>query len=147
MGYSYDEVSTDKPCAYGVVDEFLPELRDDPRLADFGLAGQEDDLTFAILRLNPAVHQKIDLTFAAKKAGRTLSLPGLEATFGREFANDSPRRNWIGYSLEKPRARYSRSNSLPRNRLVPSAMTTLFGSAIPWRRAARFGVSPMTTCS
>jgi hypothetical protein len=25
---------------------------------------------------------------------------------------------------------------------VFSAMTTVFGSAIPWRRAARFGVSP-----
>ena len=30
---------------------------------------------------------------------------------------------------------------------MPSAMTTAFGSAKPWRRAARFGVSPMTTCS
>ena len=26
---------------------------------------------------------------------------------------------------------------------VLSAITTMFGSAMPWRRAARFGVSPM----
>ena len=40
--------------------------------------------------LSPAVHQKIDLAFAAKKAGRALRLPGLEATFGRVLANDPP---------------------------------------------------------
>ena len=75
---------------WALVDDLLPERRDDPRLADSGLTGQEDDLAFAILRLDPAVHQKVDLAFAAKKPGRTLSLPGLEATFGRVFANDPP---------------------------------------------------------
>jgi hypothetical protein len=30
---------------------------------------------------------------------------------------------------------------------VLSAMTTLFGSAIPCKRAARFGVSPTMACS
>ena len=38
--------------------------------------------------------------------------------------------------------RSSSSNRLPSSRRVPSAMTTMFGSAMPCRRAARFGVSP-----
>src|SRR5215469_13644148 len=87
----------------GLVDDHLPERGDDPRLADSSLARQEDDLTFAILCPNPAVHQKVDLAFAAKKPARRLSLPGLEATFGREFANDPPRRNCFGHSLDKTR--------------------------------------------
>jgi hypothetical protein len=40
--------------------------------------------------------------------------------------------------------RSSSSNRLPRSLRVLSAMTTVFGSAIPCRRAARFGVSPTT---
>ena len=88
----------------GLVD-LLPQRLDDPRLADPGLTGQEDDLAFATSRLAPAVHQKADLAFATKKTGRTLRLPGLEAAFGRVFANDPPRRNWIDHSLEKLRAK------------------------------------------
>ena len=38
--------------------------------------------------------------------------------------------------------RSSSSKRLPTSRRVPSAMTTVFGSAIPCSRAARFGVSP-----
>ena len=38
--------------------------------------------------------------------------------------------------------RSSSSKRLPRSFRVLSAMTTVFGSAIPCRRAARFGVSP-----
>ncbi len=40
--------------------------------------------------------------------------------------------------------RSSSSNRLPRSLRVPSAMTTVSGSAIACRRAARFGVSPTT---
>ena len=39
------------------------------------------------------------------------------------------------------------SNRLPRSFRVPSAMTTMFGSAMPCSRAARFGVSPTIACS
>jgi len=42
--------------------------------------------------------------------------------------------------------RCSSSNRLPSNFCVLSAMTTVFGSAIACRRAARFGVSPTTAC-
>jgi hypothetical protein len=45
-------------------------------------------------------------------------------------------------SLAKLGPRSCSSNRLPRSLRVPSAMTTMFGSAIPCRRAARFGVSP-----
>ena len=38
--------------------------------------------------------------------------------------------------------RSSSSNTSPSSFLVPSAITTVFGSAMPCRRAARFGVSP-----
>ena len=89
----------------GLVDDLLPQRLDDPRLADPGLTGQEDDLAFAASRLDPALHQQADLAFATKKTGRTLRLPGLEAAFGRVFANDPPRRNWIDHSLEKLRAK------------------------------------------
>jgi hypothetical protein len=43
--------------------------------------------------------------------------------------------------------RSCRSKRLPRSFRVLSAMTTVFGSAMPWRRAARLGVSPTTACS
>ena len=61
-------------------------------------------MVFATSRLDPAVHQKADLVFAVNKTGPTQSLPGLEAAFGRVFANDPPQRNWIGHPLEKLRA-------------------------------------------
>jgi len=38
--------------------------------------------------------------------------------------------------------RSSSSNGLPSSLRVASAMTSMFGSAIPCRRAAKFGVSP-----
>ena len=43
--------------------------------------------------------------------------------------------------------RASSSKRLPSSLRVPSAITTVLGSAIPCRRAARFGVSPTTACS
>jgi hypothetical protein len=43
--------------------------------------------------------------------------------------------------------RSSSSNRLPRSLRVLSAITTLFGSATPCKRAARFGVSPTMACS
>src|SRR5580693_4168802 len=39
------------------------------------------------------------------------------------------------------------SNRLPTSFRVLSAITTLFGSAMPCKRAARFGVSPTMACS
>ncbi len=43
--------------------------------------------------------------------------------------------------------RSSSSNKLPTSLRVLSATTTLFGSATPCKRAARFGVSPTMPCS
>ena len=43
--------------------------------------------------------------------------------------------------------RSSSSNRLPSSFRVPSAITTVFGSATPCKRAARFGVSPTIACS
>src|SRR5215468_2383862 len=56
----------------GLVDDLLPQRRYDSRLADPRLTGQEDNLTFATARLGPAIHQQVDLAFAAIKSGRTL---------------------------------------------------------------------------
>ena len=47
-----------------------------------------------------------------------------------------------GDTFEVLRPKITSSNRLPSSFRVPSAMTTLFGSAIPCKRAAMFGVSP-----
>ncbi len=53
----------------------------------------------------------------------------------------------LGSAAAWPLAAHAGMRDLPRSRRVLSAMTTVFGSAIPCSRAARFGVSPTTACS
>ena len=52
-------------------------------------------------------------------------------------------RTGAGMPLSSLVPRSCSSNRSPTSFRVPSAMMTTFGSAIPCRRAARFGVSPM----
>ena len=85
----------------GRVADLLAQRFDDPRLADPGLAGQEDGPTFVTHRPGPAVHYQVDLTVAAEQPGRTPGLPRLEATFGGMLAKHPPAWNRTGHSLQE----------------------------------------------
>ena len=55
----------------------------EPRLADAGFTGQQDDLAFAALRFRPAPHQQFRFFFAADQRGEAAAVQRLEAALDR----------------------------------------------------------------
>jgi hypothetical protein len=66
----------------------------------------------------------------------------LEAAFNEAGRNAVKARTGSAVPLRSFGPRSSTSNRLPSSFRVPSAITTAFGSAILYSRAAKFGVSP-----
>src|ERR1700727_2877873 len=59
--------------------ELVFERRGEARFADARLAGQQHDAAFALLDLQPAPPQQLDLLVAADQRGKAYSAQGLEA--------------------------------------------------------------------
>ena len=125
--------------------EAFQQRRREPRFADAGLAGEQHHLAFAALRPGPAPQQQFEFFFPPDQRGQAARVQRLEAAFRRTRPQRRPGPRRPGDALEvlAPRGPAS-SNRLPSSLRVPSAMTTVSGSAIACRRAARFGVSPTT---
>ena len=84
---------------------------------------------------------------AADQRRELLAMHGLETALGSTLVEHAPSLNWLGEALELGRAEVDVLEQAAEQVLVPSAMTTLPGSASACSRAARFGVSPTTACS
>ena len=125
----------------------LAQRTDEARLADAGLARQQNDLALALTDPLPAVEQQRQLLLTTDERHQARAMQGLEAIL--RSACPRTRKRAIG-SLKparRRRPRSSTSNRRPRSRLVRSAITTCPGPASACRRAARFGVSPITSRS
>ena len=113
-----------------------------------GFTREQHDLTFAGLRLRPTPQQQFEFFFPPNKrqSGRSRGehRSGSRTKLGRSAAQA---RTGPAMPLRSLAPRSSSSNRLPSSFRVLSAMTTMFGSATPCRRAARFGVSPTIACS
>ncbi len=101
------------------------------RLADAGLAREQDHLAFALLRPLPAVEQQPKLLLPPDQGREAGRAQGLEAALGRALADDREGAHRPRESLERPGAQVSRANRLPSKRRVPSAMTTVPGPRSP----------------
>ena len=73
--------------------EPLAQRQDEPRLADAGLAAEQDDLALALLGALPAVEQQRDLVLPAHQRREPGTAQGLEAALGRTLADHAPRRS------------------------------------------------------
>ena len=146
-GCSHDEVSTDTGCACGrrrrssgATPRRSATCQSRPRRT----RGRPDLRHFAPWPSGPSE----DRPRVRGQKSRSHAGPARPRSDFRRHARQRPARwNWIGHSLQKLPTEILEIESLPSSCLVPSAMTTPFGSAMACRRAARFGVSPMTTCS
>ena len=72
------------------------------RLADPGLAGQQDDMPLAVFGLLPSAQQQRDLLVTADQRRQARRLPRLEAPFGLTLAFDPPGGKRLGEALEPP---------------------------------------------
>ena len=127
--------------------EAFQQRRRQSRLADTGLAGEQHHLTFAGLRLRPAPQQQFEFFFPPDEVGQAARVQSLEAASPGTARRAAKARTGPAMPLRSLGPRSSSSNRLPRSFRVLSAMTTVFGSAMLCRRAARFGVSPTMACS
>ena len=120
----------------------------EPRLANAGLAGEQHHLAFAasLPLTSAAAAVRVLLRARQARSGRSRAAPrsGSRLKLGR---NAAQARTGPPMPLRSCAPRSSSSKRLPSSLRVLSAMTTVFGSAMPCRRAARFGVSPTTACS
>ena len=132
----------------GFACEAFQQRRRKPRFADTGLAGEQHHLAFAALCPRPAPQQQFEFFFAPDKLRQAARVQSLEAALRLKLGrNAAQARTGPAMPLRSFAPRSSSSNRLPRSFRVLSAMTTLFGSAMPCKRAARFGVSPTMACS
>jgi hypothetical protein len=69
------------------------------RLANSGLAGQQDDMPLAVFGLLPPAQQQRDLLVTADQRRQARRLPRLEAPFGLTLAFDPPGGKRLGKSL------------------------------------------------
>jgi hypothetical protein len=74
------------------VAEALTQRKDNPRLADASLPGQQHDLTFAAFGHLPAIEQESEFVFAADQWAYLGASQGLEPPLGRRFAKNSERQ-------------------------------------------------------
>ena len=117
------------------------------RFADARLTGEQNHLPFASLCLRPAPQEQFEFFFRptssvtppACRASKRLSTEHGRSAAHARTGPSTPFRSFAPRSLS--------SNRLPTSLRVFSAITTLFGSAMPCRRAARLGVSPTIVCS
>ena len=76
------------------------QRRAEARLADAGLAREQDDAACAGLRLLPAAQQQLEFFVAAQQRRDARLVQGLEAVFRRAEARDLPRLHGLGEALE-----------------------------------------------
>ena len=114
----------------------------EPRFADAGLAGEQHHLAFARLCPGPAPQQQFEFFFPPDECGQAGRVQRLEAALDRTRPQrrQSPRRSGDALEVLWPEVRQLEQIAEQPSRAP--AITTLFGSATPCRRAARFGVSP-----
>ena len=70
-----------------------------PRLADAGLAGEQNDLALARLRLRPTPEQQFGFFFAPDEGGQPARVQRLEPAFLRTFAESRIGARWLGDAL------------------------------------------------
>ena len=76
-----------------------------PAFADAGLARQQHDLAFAVLRQLPALEQQAELALAADKTGRPSAPHRLESTLGRTLADHPQGSNRCIQALDLDRTK------------------------------------------
>ena len=76
-----------------------------PRLADAGLATQQNNLTFAALGAFPQAVQLAQLVLPSDEPRKLLRTDRSEAAFAHSFTQDPPRSHWLGKSLEVERSK------------------------------------------
>ena len=127
--------------------EAFQQRRSEARFADARLAREEHYVAFGVLRVRPPPQEQIEFFFAPDKLRQPLAWRASKRLSTEAGRSAAQARIGTAMPLRSFASRSSSSNRLPRSFRVFSAMTTVFGSATPCRRAARFGVSPTTACS
>ena len=127
-------------------DTFKQRCRE-PGFADTGFSREQHHLSLAVLGSGPAPQQEFKFFFPTNERGEAARMQCLEAALDRSWSQRSrgAHRPYDAFEVLSPRS--SSSNRLPSSFRVLSAITTVFGSAVPCKRAARFGVSPTMACS
>ena len=75
------------------------KCRDDPRLTDAGLAGNQYDLAITRLGARPPAQQQVDLFVAANQRGQFRSAQSLEAARQDTLTQHLPTAYWLGAAV------------------------------------------------
>ena len=125
-----------------LVGEAFQKRGREPRFADAGLAGEQHHLAFTGLCPRPTPQQQFEFFFPPDEGSQAGRVQRLEAALHGTCPQRRPGPHRPGDALEVLGPEVLKLEEIAEESSRAFGDDDLFGSAIPCRRAARFGVSP-----